>query len=388
MSRAVSLDALFAPAPDADADVYPRTAGPHAAAPVLFGAGRLGQKIATRLRGTAIRPVAFADNAPERWGTTVAGLPVLPPDEAARAFGATHPAVVTIWSPGHRYPDTAAQLAGLGWRRVLPWMVLAWAEPEALLPHFFYAPPAYYREREDDIRAAYALLGDDVSRREFVGQLAWRLTADFGALQPPALGTQYVEPELLAPHAAEHFVDVGAYDGDTLDLLVKWTDASFARVDAFEPDPGNYERLVAAVAAMPDAVRARVVTHRAAVGAAAGEARFSAEGQTSSALSAEGDVTVPVVALDDVLAGGAPTYLKFDIEGGEGAALTGAATTIDRHAPVLAVSTEHLPDDLWRLPLQVAASGLPYRHALRGHMADGFESVWYAIPPARSRSGG
>ena len=48
---------------------------------LLFGAGQVGAMV-SRLLGGEYRALAFADNFPGKWGTRLAGLPVLAPEEA------------------------------------------------------------------------------------------------------------------------------------------------------------------------------------------------------------------------------------------------------------------------------------------------------------------
>ena len=50
---------------------------------VLFGAGNLGRRVLGGLRRLGVEPLAFADNNPRLWGTSVEQLPVLRPDDAA-----------------------------------------------------------------------------------------------------------------------------------------------------------------------------------------------------------------------------------------------------------------------------------------------------------------
>ena len=50
---------------------------------VLFGAGQIGAML-SRLMGTAYRIACFADNYEGKWGTALAGIPVLSPRESLR----------------------------------------------------------------------------------------------------------------------------------------------------------------------------------------------------------------------------------------------------------------------------------------------------------------
>lgn len=50
---------------------------------VLFGAGQIGAMV-SRLMGTEYRITCFADNFAAKWGSTLAGIPVLSPEESLR----------------------------------------------------------------------------------------------------------------------------------------------------------------------------------------------------------------------------------------------------------------------------------------------------------------
>ncbi|MFI5246497.1 MAG: nucleoside-diphosphate sugar epimerase/dehydratase, partial [Gemmatimonadales bacterium] len=77
---------------------------------VLFGAGGLGRKVAAGLRANGVEPLAFADNSVARQGTTIDGLRVLSPEDAAREFGEHAIFVVTIWGANstHRFAHSRA----------------------------------------------------------------------------------------------------------------------------------------------------------------------------------------------------------------------------------------------------------------------------------------
>ena len=44
---------------------------------VLFGAGSAGRYCLKYLRSKGIEPFAFADNDPNKWNTTITGIPVM-----------------------------------------------------------------------------------------------------------------------------------------------------------------------------------------------------------------------------------------------------------------------------------------------------------------------
>src|SRR5579862_7903724 len=103
-------------------EAFERAAGDGAHRVVLFGAGGLGRRTLAGLRASGLEPLAFSDNRADLWGTSIDGLEVLEPNEAANKLGATAVFVVTIWGAGspHRYEHSVTQLSRLGCQRVQP----------------------------------------------------------------------------------------------------------------------------------------------------------------------------------------------------------------------------------------------------------------------------
>ena len=91
--------------------------------------------------------------------------------------------------------------------------------------------------------------------------------------------------------------------------------------------------------------------------------------------------------LDSLLGDARPTFMKFDIEGAEVDALTGARQTIERQAPILAVCVYHQQDHLWRIPLLLREWRDDYALFLRPHNEEGWDLVCYAVPRARLTRG-
>jgi FkbM family methyltransferase len=348
---------------------------------VLYGSGNIGRRAAAALRDAGTAPVAFADA--HRAGEQVEGLDVLSPDEAAARYGATAAFVVTVHNPGSRYLDIEGPLRAAGAERVVPLPPLAWAYPGDLLPLFGVDLPHKVLEAADQVRAAFDLLADDRSRREFVEQLRWRVAGDPAGLSAAEdLRDQYFPGDLFALVDDEVFVDGGAYDGDTLAVFAERSGGRFSRYLAIEADPANRALLDERIDALPE-IGSRVDVIPLAVGAARGRVRFTADG-TSSSASPEGELEVEVAPVDELVDGDRATFLKFDIEGAEPGALRGAAQTIARHRPIVAVSVYHVQDHLWSLPLLLAElAGEDYEFHLRRYAADIFEEVLYAIPAER-----
>lgn len=332
---------------------------------VVFGAGKLGRKIAR-----AVAPVLFCDNNQQNWGTYIDGIPVASLPEAVLRYPEAI-FIVAIWNPSRTecMLDRVAQLRAVGARKIQPFADLLRDRPETLLPHFFWERPEYYRDFSDQIGAA-RLLFDDKGREEFDRQIRLR-SGDYSS-QVIDPGAQYFPWDFFELTDHEVFVDCGAYDGDTIRQFQSEVGDQFDKILAFEPDPSNFAKLGASFGSDP-----RIQLRPFATGARREFVSFASEG-TSSHLSSQGDLQIEVVALDEVLRGESPTYMKFDIEGSEPDTLEGAREVITRSRPKLAVCVYHLPDHLWSIPLQLKRLLPDARITLRTYNADGLECVCYA----------
>ena len=318
---------------------------------LLFGAGHLGRRVLAGLRRVGEEPLAFIDNAASLQGTSVDGLRVLSPADSAARDGEHAVVVVTIWTPRGRlaFPEVASQMRQLGVDRVVPFAPLFWKYQEEFLPyHCLDAPHLLYRHA-DDIRAAMGQIDHD-SRREYLTQLSYLLSAMDGIEVTRPTGATYFPSDLIQLSHDEVFVDCGAYDGDTLASFLRASGGRFQKVVAIEPDPIAAGRLREVRESLPSETHERVIIHEKAVGATSGRVTFEGGGTPGSRLSDSGDVSVECATLDELLGHVAPTFIKMDIEGAEEGALTGAANTIRDHRPVLAICLYHLQADIYRLP--------------------------------------
>jgi FkbM family methyltransferase len=353
---------------------------------VLMGAGGLGRRTLAGLRRHGIEPLAFADNGVGRQVTTLDGLRVLSPEAAAREFGGRAAFVVTIWGANsrHRFAHSREQLRALGCDVVCSFPALFWKYPDALLPFYLQDLPSRLVDGRAEVRRGFDLWEDDASRAEYVAQVRFRLCADFDGLSHPVAHPQYFPDDLFTWSDDEWMVDGGAYDGDTVRTVS--TRHGFGHLLALEPDPANFVKLQETVAALPPAARAKVDCRRVALGSERSALYLDATGTAASATSASpsaGTIAVNAETLDWLVDGSWPTFIKLDIEGFEVEALQGARTTIQRHAPVLAVCVYHRQDHLWRIPLLLSNLRADYAFFLRPHNEEGWDLVCYAVPRAR-----
>jgi FkbM family methyltransferase len=368
-------------------EIFDELTRPFGARIVLYGAGNLGRKTLAGLRQVGVVPLAFADGNPSLWGKRVDGLPVLPPEEAAHAYGASAVFVVTVWSPGNdrRFTTVKEGLTALGCTCVVWFVSLFWKYSEIFLPHYRINLPHRISDAAPGLRHVYEFWADDTSRREFLSQLEWLVSLEGGLneLPPAAPPPTYLPNDLFRLGPDDTFVDCGAYDGDTIRSFLAQHPTGFRSVLAFEPDPGTFDVLVRQIGLLPSLLRDRIILRRAALGSRSGLVRFEAQGSVGSAIRETGDVEVECVVLDDVLSEFQPTYIKMDIEGSEMDALRGSRQTIERCAPLMAVCVYHLQEHLWEIPLFVQSLSERYCHFLRRYVDEFGDLVFYAVPRDR-----
>jgi FkbM family methyltransferase len=369
---------------------FDRLAEPVQDSLVLFGAGRLGRKTALGLTEMGLHPLAFADNNPALWGQTVEAVPVLSPQEAVARHANNAVFVITIWGAGsaHRQAHSRQQLLSLGCPRVASFGLLFWKYADIFLPYYGLDLPYRVLEQAEAVRTAFDLWADDASRQEFLAQLRWRLTLDFDGLPSPATHPQYFAPDLFRQTGQEQFVDCGAFTGDTIAQFLAGWGGSFEKIVALEPDPTNFRKLMAYIAAQPPETRAKIRALPVAAGVRRETAYFQAMGAPSSAIAANGSLPVECMPLDEILKDDAPTFIKMDIEGAEPAALLGSRRVFETQRPVLAVSAYHRQDHLWQIPLLIRSMVEDYHYFLRPHNEEGWDLICYAVPVERLKQQG
>lgn len=353
---------------------------------VLFGAGGLGRKILKGIRLKGLEPLAISDNNSAIWGSHVDGIPVVAPQEAAVRFGSSAVFVVSIWRAGggHRFEDTAFQLHSQGCKTVVPFIPLIWKFHDYFLPYYCIDRPETFFQDSDQILSAFELYDDEISCREYLAQVRFRIFGNISGLSSPVPGEHYFPENIFKLSTKEVLVDCGAFDGDVLRSLFHLCPDFKGHVYAFEPDPCSYPKLYQYVAGLSDDLKKRISMSSFGIGTRREKLRFSPEKAGGSAVDPNGSMWIDIVSLDEYLKDkNAPTYIKMDVEGAEPEALKGSTELVSGKQPVLGISSYHKPDHLWRIPLQIASMANGYSFFLRPHNEEGWDLVNYAISRER-----
>lgn len=225
----------------------------------------------------------------------------------------------------------------------------------------------------DEIYRTYDGMADAESRVGYLSYLLGRLsrrTQDF-YLAPE---TQYYYPG-FGPEKGDIVIDGGAYDGGT---ALAFEQAGAEHVFAFEMDADNFVRC-----------RERLAGHKAVVenmglSDAVRADRYMAM-DTGSHQDVSGEAIARFMTIDMYVRLKKlkrVDFIKFDIEGAELAALHGAAQTIRRWKPRLALSAYHRYEDIWTLAQYLRELRPDYELAFRHYEVD---TTDYWLGPAEHR---
>jgi FkbM family methyltransferase len=192
----------------------------------------------------------------------------------------------------------------------------------------------------------------DLSRESFVSVLSFRLSLDPHDLlrcRRKNCDMWFDVPETYSERTYSTFLDVGAYDGDTLLLARKRLSVSRGiAVEANKCLFGSIEQVAKAyhdgVLIVPQAAW----SHRCRL-------RFSEVRGGMISVSEADDGELEAGPIDDNIHEDVD-LMKMDIEGSEISALTGCLRTL-KTGPDLAIAAYHRPDDLVRLPMFLESAG-------------------------------
>ena len=238
----------------------------------------------------------------------------------------------------------------------------------------------FFHEHERELDEIYALFADEESRHTFRSIIEYKLSGDIRFLDACEANEEIVTRELIHPETVQSYVDLGAYNGDTVKRLIPIA-PRLRKVLAMEPDRRNFRKLSEYAESLAGTLD---IT---ALPLAAWNTRetllMDASGNRNANLSAGGKKTVEVCAdsLDNVIGDLAPDYIKYDVEGSEHEAIEGSCKTIQQHQPRLLVSLYHRSEDLFALPSLLRDIAPNYRFYLRKlRYIPAWDLNLYAIP--------
>lgn len=339
----------------------------------IFGTGKLGQWVRSRFKQDDIGTATFVDNNSQLWGSMIDGVPVMSLEEFSRTAGDTPLVICVVNTDAAK--DIAEQCRRMGVMAIPMYKAMA----ALRIGSFADSMPAEAIENNPSAQAALHIWDDAESLDKYLRFVKFHALRD-AAFFVNKEEAQYFNPKYLPQSYLCYLADVGAYDGDTLMHFLELTHGDFGGYYACEPDSEFFAQVTNKVHALPSQIQKKIHLYNMAVGSSQGELRMKKCAASASTLSADGQITVPINSLDNIIGDGPVSLIKMDIEGAEPMALRGAEKIIATQRPALAISVYHQVRHFWDIPLWIWRLNLGYRLRLGCHSNIYNEVICYALP--------
>jgi len=375
---------------------------------VIFGAGALGRELYTTLSHHGVSVSLFCDNDIEKSGQKYCGIPIISTEE----LYSKHKDSLIIIAVQRHIDAVTSQLIDNGFNagKLLCSInnpdtdflfMYSMVGSQALLAGFKANYPSktileVLKENEQDIEKVYGYLADKKSKDLFIAKLALLASdesfylfkrfitlfsepfKEFGSLVYDGTPEDYYyfNNDVLSLSNNEVFVDVGAFDGDTIETFVdacKKQKIEYQHIYAVEPDPPCYQDLITNTSHY-----GKISYHQVAFGSQEGSVQFltsdTEEKYQVGIQHINGNISVDMIKLDDFLAEKEVSFIKMD----PGAnvipdILLGSNKVISRCKPKLALGTYHSIKSIFEIPLMVKNICPEYQIFLRHntyHLSD------------------
>lgn len=328
---------------------------------ILFGAGPHGQAVLRYLKQQGITVRGFIDNDPKKQGGEIDGLPIDAPSSLAN-----YPDSVVLVTARHAVKPILKQLADY--------------PTSAISFDTFFA--TNHLERLAKVRNN--LLNDSTSKLCFDGLIKTMMTGNNDYCAEVAEANQYFALPQFFNIGSDHYIDAGAYVGDTIERFLWAHNGIFSHIYAFEPGAQQFNAMEKRLDRLCDewAVdRNKFTLVQAGLGEKNGELSLPVTEQLQStsfiATHGPGEELLPIFSIDQYFQDKPVSCLKADIEGMEIPMLQGAQETIKRYRPRMALSIYHEPTDLFEIAEYVHNLVPEYKMAVRQHAPLLMDTVLY-----------
>lgn len=219
----------------------------------------------------------------------------------------------------------------------------------------------FISKHADSLNCAYNLLADEKSKKVFENILKFYYTGKIDLLPPVTTDKNEAFNNILKLGNDESYVDLGAYNGDTIDEFLHYTDSGYKRIVALEPNAKNFEKLKSHCSEMSAVTLWQLGSYNKNT-----ELTFNNKAGRNSAISEKG-VKTQVATVDTILCGMAASYIKADVEGADFETIEGMQNTLRTFKPKLNFAAYHRFEDIFRLPLLIHKINSEYKFFLRHH---------------------
>jgi FkbM family methyltransferase len=336
----------------------------------LFGAGDFFKNTFNTLtEKIGIKVDYICDNDESKWGMSFFGTKCISPEELKNERNN-----VNVIITSSHFKEIALQLNKLGF-----------SDP-IFIPEWRILNTGFLDKKYDfanEITKLFDLLEDSKSQETVKRIIELWNEKEIKSIGMEDLNTEVIYfPEFLKLSSNEHFVDCGAYIGDTVEEFLEKAD-NFSCINAFELSDVNFQTLENFIKTLDSKTRNKIKISNLGLYKAEGKLPYSSSGLSCSikrTSSMEGDVKIGYLnSLDNLNLGDNVSFIKMDIEGAELDALHGGEKLIKENKPKLAISLYHKAEHLWEIPFWIKKINPNYKIYIRHHSDIDYDTVCYAI---------
>lgn len=207
------------------------------------------------------------------------------------------------------------------------------------------------------------LLTDKLSKEVFDNLICYKITGKLGFLRKCfELSSKDIFPISLTDQ--EIYCDLGAYNGDTVEEFIKRTNGSYKAIYAMEPDKRNFQKCLKNCLNYDN-----IFLYNYAAWNYDGKINFSKNSGRQACMQNGGTKTeskkIPCQSLDSILNGKECSYIKYDVEGADIAAIRGSSRTIKKFSPKICCGVYHRCYDFIDIPIEINKINSSYKFSLR-----------------------
>ena len=208
----------------------------------------------------------------------------------------------------------------------------------------------FVKSNYEKFRKVYENLSGEKSKDVYVKLILGKMTGKTDYLKDAETSVAEAYENIIMPQNGSHYVDVGAYNGDTIrEYLSFCSDCS--KITAFEPDARNYRKLCAY--AESEGIDTSTLFNIAAWDRKETLTFYSRSGRnsanTTSHKSAK-EITIDADAVDNCI-NDKVDFVNIDAEGSDRKVLLGMKNTIKEYSPTISCAIYHRNEDFFDLPL-------------------------------------
>ncbi len=281
---------------------------------------------------------------------------------------------IILWTATGSPLEVKNRLDEMGFKNISYLAFFKYSKLELVHPPFITDFYSDYKKNISLYNILYSNLADEKSKEIYQKVINFKISFDYKFMQGFTNNheEQYFDKEIVPLIKNITFFDGGGYVGDTASEVIK-NYPDFKKIWLIEPIPeniriakrelGEYKNIEFLTCGVSDKK----------------ETLYFNEEKSFSTIYGKGTQSVEVDTIDNIVKERVD-FIKLDIEGAEQNAIDGAAETIKKYKPILAICVYHKAEDWYKIPQKVLEIEPNYDIYLRHYMEGIFETVLYFIP--------